>query len=223
MPLAGAYLFLLGLASGLALLTLSAYRRVSPRWLRSLLFALGLLVIGRYLTLALFTQPDAPQRFWPLRHLWFGTSVGLTIPSVFAVDQLIRHPAMTPKKLLQWFSPFLAVYGAVMLLAPLRPAFDPVAGWSLRLSGGWQALLSAVQGVFVVGFVGACALFFKKIPSAPIRVSLVWLAAAQVSLALDGLIPAVGGWYVRPSLYSEMLALLAIWHAYETSGRLQGL
>ena len=56
MPPAGAlYLFLLGLASGLALLTASAFRKVSPAWVRWLLLACGALVISRYVAMALQT------------------------------------------------------------------------------------------------------------------------------------------------------------------------
>ncbi len=219
--MAGTYVFLLGLASGIALLPLTAYRRVSPRWLKWLLVASGGLVLSRYITMALFTSFDAPQRLWSLRHCWFATSVGLTLPSVFAIDQLVRHPAMSPKKLLRWFSPFLVAYGCVILFAPMTVEPDRVSGWTPHLAGNWQRLLGLVQGTFVISFISICVLFIRKIPSRPIQTALAGLLVAHLYLGVDGLLLVCGRWYFRPFLYSEMLTLLAIWYAYETSARLQ--
>lgn len=211
-----AYLFLLGLASGLALLAITAYRRVSPIWLRWLLIAAGLLMLSRYLTMALFTHPEAPQRFWALRHCWFASSIGLTLPSLFAIDQLVKHPAMTPRKLLHWYAPFLAVYAAVIGWGPFTPQPNPFGGWLPMLNPAWRGVLSIVQSVFVVGFIGVCLMLMRKLPSRSIRIALLGLALSYSYLGVDGLLLALGGSYFRPFLYSEMVTLLAIWHAFET-------
>ena len=218
--LAGAYLFCLGLASGLTLLTMTAYRRVSPRWLKWLLVASGLFVMSRYVTMAIFTRLDAPDRFWVLRRCWFATSVGLTLPSVFAIDQLVRHPALSPNKILRWFAPFLVVYALVILAGSATPIPDRVIGWTPHLEGGWRFLLALTQSTFVITFVSVCILLMRKLPSAPIRLALFWLAVGHLTLGLDGFLVASGRWYFRPFLFSEMLTLLAIWHAYETSASL---
>lgn len=214
---AGAYLFLLGAASGLAVLAISSYRRLSPAWLKWLLVASGVFLVSRYVTMGLFTHPDAPERYWALRRCWYASAIGLTLPSVFAVDQLIRHPAMTPGKLLRWYAPFLAVYAAVMLLGNAQPAADPLIGWVPRLSPAWRLVVSVTQGLFVAGFLAVCGLLARKIPVRRIRMALSVLMAAQAYLALDGLIVAFGGWYPRPFLYSEMAMLLALWYAFETA------
>ena len=222
MPLAGgAYLFFLGLAGGLSLLTTTGYRRVSPAWLRWLLMASGLFVFSRYVALALFTSPDAPREFWAWRRCWLATSAGLTIPSVFAIDQLLRHPAVSPKQLLRWCAPFLAVYSLLIAFGQFAAAPDRVVGWTLQLSPGWQTLLALTQAVFVLGFIGLGLLLIRKIPSWPIRSALIGLVVAQGYLGLDGLLLAMGRWYFRPFLYSEMFALLALWYAYEVSASLQ--
>ena len=221
MPAAGGYLFCLGLASGLAVLSLTGYRGVSPVWLKRLLIAAGLGVVSRYVTMALFTVEDAPQRFWALRHCWFATSVGLTLPGVFAIDQLLRHPALSPKTLLRWFSPFLAAYGALILFGYVTPERAPFGGWTLHLSGGWRVLVSVTQGSFILGFVVTAAGLMRKIPSQPIRLALLGLILGYSWLGLDGLLVTMGRWYVRPFLFSEMLTLVAIWYAYETSAELQ--
>ena len=218
---AGIYVFLLGLASGTALLTMSAFRRVSPRWLKWLLLFTGVLMIGRYVTLALYTTIDAPQRFpsW-LKHCWLFSSVGLTLPGVMAIDQLLRHPGMSPKKLLTWFSPFLAAYTAVILFGPLTPVPDRVVGWTLTLAPEWTGALLVVQAAFVVGFVGICVMLVRKIPSPPIRSALVGLALAYIYLGADGVLVALGRWYFRPFLLSEVFAMLALWRAYDISAAL---
>ncbi len=216
-PLAAWYLFDLGLAVGITCLTMSAYRDISPRWLRWLLLASGLFVVSRYLTMALFAISPQPQGFWGLRRCWLATSVGLTFPSVVALDQLVRHPAMSPKKLLRWFSPFLIAYTLVFAFGRFELLPNPLGGVIPRLAGAGLWLLALTQGGFVIGFLGFGALLIQKLPSRPIRLALLGLMRAWGYLALDGLIVACGGWYFRPFLFSELLALLAIWFAFETA------
>lgn len=219
--LTGPYLFLLGLASGVAILTATAYRRVSPVWLRWLLIASGCFMMSRYFTMALFTAPDAPQRFWALRHCWFASLIGLSLPSVFAIDQLVKHPAISPKKLLVWLSPFLLVWAAIILFGHSIPRPDPSLGWTLSLSTGWRWVASSVQTVFMIGIIGICVMLMLKLPSRPIRMALLGLVLGYGYLGVDGLLLALGASYFRPFLYSEMVTLLAIWHAYETGATLQ--
>ncbi len=229
MTFAGTYLFLLGLASGIGLLALTAYRRVSPHWLRWLLMASGVFVMSRYLTMALFTMEDAPVR-WPLlRHCWYASTVGLTLPSVMAIDQLVRHPAMTPRKLLTWFSPFLLIYAGVIWFGPRAPLVTkfwiPGMGggfhWLPGLGGFWRLLLIATQTVFVIGFVAIAVSLVRRLPVPRLRRALLGLVLAQLALGLDGLSVLFAWSYFRPFLYSEILASLALWYAYETSAALQ--
>jgi len=214
--LASAYLFLLGLAAGFALLFVTACRKASPAWLRWLLMACGLAVVARYGTMALFTNPEAAKHGWGLWRLWFASSLALPLASAVAADQLVRHPAMTPKKLLTWFSPFLVAYGAVMCFGQATPTPDPVAGISPELTAVWRRMLAATHVVFALGFIGIAVMLMRKLPSPPIRLALLGLCVGVFALAADGVLLAVGGWYFRPYLYSEMLMLLALWHAFET-------
>ena len=220
-PLVGSYLFLLGLTSGLALLAITSYRRVTPRWLRWLLMASGVFLISRYVAMACFTQPEAPRHCWALRHYWLASSVGLTLPGVVALDQLIKHPAMSPNRLLAAYAPFLLAYAAVMLFGSYAPQPDPQGGWVPALSLGWRLMLSVVQGIFVAGFIGLCLVLARKLPSRSIRVALLALAGAYAYLGMDGLLLASRHWYFRPFLFSEMATLLALWHAYEISAKPQ--
>lgn len=213
--MAALYFFLLGLSTGLVVLTLSACRRVSPAWLRGLLVLTGLFIASRYVAMALFAAADDPHQVWRWRHSWFATSLGLPLAASFAVDQLIRHPAMTPMKLLRWLAPFLVVYVAIIVAAPITASPDRVAGWTLHLPAGWQRLLGLTHLLFTALFLTVTVLLMRKIPSTPIRIALGGLAAGFVLLAIDGLLSALGVWYFRPYLFSELITLFAIWHAFD--------
>lgn len=211
---------MLGLASGFALLAITSYRRVSPFWLKALLMASGLLLIIRYImTMPLKEQISLYQSMGSWAVFGAGSvamtlgkwqavsSIGLTMPALFAVDQLIRHPAMTPKKLLRWYLLFLLVDGIAILTAMV---------WVWSLFVHWALLIG-----LTFGFVGACVLLARKIPSAPIRRALVGLALSYGYLGVGFLMDFRGWWNDTLLLSSEMAALLALWYAYETSARLQ--
>ena len=186
--------FWLGLAIGLTGLALSAYRLISPKWLLWLLVASGGLAIARYLAMAMFSTSGEPA----LQRLWFGSTIGLTFPGLVAVDQLVRHPAMTPQKLLKAYAPFFTF----SLLALALKSMAVLALTQLAYAGlmGWLALLLS-----------------KKVPSRHIQVALWGLVAAFLYIALDGVLLALGVWYRWPFLYSELLTLLAVWWAFETA------
>lgn len=174
--------FLLGLAGGLVVLTITAYRRVSPWWLKWLLSANGLLLLSRYAMLAHIAAEENGLRWWQ-----FVRSVSLTLPGVFAVDQLVRHPAMTPKKLLRWYSPWAIAYG-IMTFTP----------W-------WREARGVLTGLFTLLFLWICGMVIRKLPDRRIRMALIGLCLAYLCLGFSGL------------LLTEMLVLLALWHAYDTS------
>ena len=224
---AGGYLFLLGLAGGLAILPLTAYARVTPGWVRWLLMAAGIFTAGRYVALAYIMMfAGGPVE---IGQLWFGSTVGLTLPSVFAVDALVRHPAMTPKKLLLRFSPFLAAYAALLLFARGDVIVYRIAQGStvipdrvFLLAPVWRMFAFVVQALFVIGFVGLCLLLVKKIPVQAIQSALLILAAAHSYLGVVGLLLATRGWwFTAPFLAPEMLVLLALWYAFQIADSLR--
>lgn len=219
-PLAGAYVFVLGLASGIALLAFTSYRHASPAWLRWVLFGCSLLMVCRYVAMAHFALSPSPEAIWHWRYAWRASAIGLALPGIFVIDQLLRDPRMSPKVLLIRFSPLLAV-SVALLLAPADAVPDRLLGWMPHLHTPWRLAASTIQALFVAGYVVWCALIMHKVPSAPIRRALAGLVVGYLWLAADGLILAFGGWYVRPFLYSEMFTLLALWHAYDTAFQLQ--
>ena len=216
-PGGGWYLFWLGLAAGASGLAMSAYRFVSPRWLKWLLWASGLLVTSRYLAMATFATSAQPPMGWLLQRVWFASVIGLTFPGVVALDQLVRHPAMTPKKLLVRFSPFLLAYALVLLLGRIEWESHPLIGLHPRLVGWAVGALACAHAAFILGMLGLGFLLAKKLPSTPIRLALAGLMAAYAYLGADGVVLAVGRWYSWPFLYSEILALVALWLAFDTA------
>ena len=214
-----AYFFLLGLSSGLALLMMTAFRRITPGWLRGLLLASGSFVISRYLAMATFANAARPDAVWPWHYCWFATSLAIPLQTAFAMDQLIRHPGMTAKTVLLRFSPWLAAYAAIILFGRMEAAPDRVVGWSVHLAPGWQWLLAAAHATFVLAVVSLVAMVARRLPSPPIRLALWGLAASQLLLALDGILAWLGHWSFHPSLYSEAFALVALWYAYDTASR----
>lgn len=192
-PLAGTDLFLLGLASGLALLAMSSYRHVSPGWLRWLLLGCGLAMIFRYVCLAQFAMAAT---FDYLGSSHRAELVSLMLPGIFAVDQLLRDPRMSPRILLIRTS-FLFIAYAALLIAPAQ----------LR-----RSFILLIQSIFAVGFTGWAGLIMWKVPSLPIRRALAGLVGGYAWLALSG---------VGLSLYPEILTWLALWYAYDTAFQLQ--
>lgn len=203
-PAAG---FLAGLGCGFTLLVASALRPVSPRWLRVLLLCLMLVQAAWYL-LSLLASP-AVWLPWS-EPLWLLTATGLLVSSVFAIDQLLRHPAMSPRRLLRWCSPLLIV---AIVAAPLLryPPLIPFLG---------RALL--YLGVYMLGSLGFSIwmlVLFPKIPSRVMRGAVCLLAAAHAMRAGEIL---YGLWRVGiPAIvHADLFLLMSLWYAYDLAYRL---
>ncbi|MBI4597675.1 MAG: hypothetical protein HY737_04645 [Candidatus Omnitrophica bacterium] len=190
-------IYLVGLASGVVLLPITSFRRLSPLWLKLLLVAAGCLLIIRYLMLGLPDPVAPPMGRWSAPFVRLTGAIGVTLPGIFAMDQLIRHPAMTPQKLLRWCAPLIAL--------------DLVTCWRIPL-----AML--VQGAVGLGLASACAMLGGKIPVPSIRKPLAILglaygmwAAANLLIGLATAIP------LRWMLLAELNLMLAVWHAFDMS------
>ena len=201
------HLVALGLALGCTVVAMTAYLSVSPAWLRGLLLGSGVLAAGRYVSMAVLAVNGSAGANWLVTHAWFGTSIGLTFPAAVALDQLVRHPAMTPQKVLRVYAPFFAADVLVLLFGRVQVALDPVAGVDVALLGLWNWLLVASQALFVLGVLWLGAALITKIPIRRIQLALAVLMGAYAALGLN----------VRPVLWSEMAACLALWFALDTA------
>ena len=233
-PQASPSAFLLGVAAGLTVLTMTAYRRVSPSWLKWLLLATGVLTLSRYIVMACVGAASSPDRFWSWGYGYYVRSIGFTLPSVMAIDQLLRHPKMSPQRLLRWIAPLLLVDALIIGVATFAPPLDRLRGWVPHTTGWRPVLIDALLGArwvfslaqwaFIIGFIGVTALLRRQpYVAQPTRRALWALLLAYMILGADEALVAIGGWLTPPLLYPDMAVLLAIWYAYDTSATLSQL
>lgn len=216
-PLQGWYLFCAGLAAGVAILALTGYAALSPRWMKWAVIAAGLFTLSRYVAMAACALVPNAASSWVVQRCWLGASVGLTLPTVVALDQLVRHPAMSPKKLLQRVAPFLAGYAIVLAFGAFDAQPDPLLGARPHLVGWAAILLAIIHACFVLGFLALSFLIIRKLPVRRIQAAIAGLMLAQLSLGADGALEHLRLWSFRPLLFPELLALLAIWWALRTA------
>jgi len=216
-PAVARHLFELGFAGGVSVLAASAYCAVSPRWLRGLLLACAALVIARYATLAALATATGLGGLAPWHRLYLGSAIGLTFPGVVALDQLIRHPAMTPKKLVTWYAPFCAIYAFIMLCGPLAITGDIVSGVQPHLAGWAAVMLGATQSAFVLGFLWLAWQAARRFPIATTRRAIFGLMAAYLCLGIEGVLVAIGDRPTHRFVVTEIVASLAIWFALDTA------
>lgn len=221
MELRELYCFLLGLSAGVALLATTSYRRVSPTWLKWSLLASGTLLMAHYLTLALFTSPTPPQHLWALRFLWHLMPITLLFPAVMAIDQVLRHPAMSPTTLLKWLAPFLVADILMIVLAQSTVIPHPITSWMLSMDRGFVILSTLLHEAILVTVISVCLLVIRKPLPHLMRQALGVLALGCTVLGLALTLVAARAWDRIPLLISELLMLLALWHAYEAGAELQ--
>ena len=213
--LTGWYGFFLGLAAGMAVRAATAYRTVSPRWLRWLLLGLAALVASRYVTLMVWANSAEPSRWLWLRHCWLASIVALPLPSLLALDQLVRHPSWSAMRILRYCSPVLVLYALIMLFGPGALQPHPLAGWVPELRMPWRAALIVVQSVFVLVFAVLCTLLILRMRSRRVRLAVSGLLLGHVSIALAH-VPAVAQHAGHCALLlTEIFTLAAIGHAFD--------
>ena len=198
-PSAGWTIFLLGFSAGLCGLLLHEYVLLSPRWFRWIVTLSGLGVISRYVLLAMIVITPPATLGWEVRLIDAWASISLTLPCAVAVDQLVRHPAMTPKKLLGFYAPCAAA---------LLVTF---------ITGSNRALLAVIHGAFALAVVWFSTLLIRKLPGTSVRLALAGLAAAQVVLAGCRLVGLLFALDIRLVLLTDLLVLASIWTALKTA------
>ena len=208
----------LGAALGLVALPLSVCLDVSPRWLRQLLIGCGALLALRYLVMALSLAGGDARAWWGVRSLCSVHLIGLTWPAVVAADQLIRNPAVTPKTLVRWYAPFLAISLFIMVFG--HTGLMPAGGDEVRLAllGGWARLAGLLLGLFATALWAIGGAVWTRLPTGPVKAALTGLLGAYALVGLEGLVqatrPSPGPW-----MWPEMLALVALWAALRAGQR----
>lgn len=183
--------FLLGWAVGASALLFSEYLALSPRWFRWVIAAAGFGVVLRYWLLALTAITPVPLAAWMIDGVDVWAAVSLTFPCAVALDQLVRHPAMTPKKLLRSYAPVAAAWMVAVIVNRLAVAI--------------------VHTAFALLVVWMGAQLIRKLPLHKIQLSVAGLAAAQLLLAAQRLAGSQAVLDIRVLLASECVVLGSIW------------
>ncbi len=200
-------LYLTGFASGTVLLALSGYRQASPSWLKWLLWATGAFLLTRYFMTILALQ-SFPEVFFQIHHYrWAVATTCLGIPGLFVIDQMLRHPAMSPEKFARIALPVIVLQALCVVLSDFVP-------WIMWLSFGIYQLTA-------LGLVGFCLRLMFQVPNALMKRALAALIFGFGCLAVEGLISLQGNPFAAPGLLSEIITLIALWYAYEASATLR--
>ena len=184
-------IFCLRLSTGASALLFSEYLALSPRWFRGVIAAAGLGVLLRYWLLVWTAITPVPLTAWMIDGIDLWAAIGLTLPCAAALDQLVRHPAMTPKKLLRAYAPIAVAWMPAVVLGPLASA--------------------VVQSAFALLIVWVGARLIRKLPVRKIRLSVAGLALAQLLLAGQRLAGSGVMLDIRVLLVSEGVVLGSIW------------
>ena len=131
--------------------------------------------------------------------MWLAGLIGLTWPVMAAVDQLVRHPAMTPKKLALWYAPFL-VCSLVAIVGGMARAVG-------CLLAGFSAVLMVVAGAM-----------WRRLPPGAVKSALAMLMVAAVACAAEGVARAIDPSGL-PWMWPEALVMTGVWRSFRAASR----
>ena len=214
---AGWYVFFAGVAVGGVLLASTAYAHVSPAWLKWLLLASAALAVSRYVSMTVFAVSFDPSPPWLWSRCYYATTIALTFPGFVAMDQLVRHPAITPKKVVMCYAPFFIMNAAVLLCGTTQIVPHPLVGGRPRFTGAWPALLGFSQAAFLLCLFGAGVMLMRKLPASRIKFALGILLGAYAVLGICGVFAHRSATPLQPYLWAELLTFAAIWFALDTA------
>ena len=156
--------------------------------------------------------------WWTIRSVWCVHLVALTWPAVVAADQLIRHPAVTPRALVRWYVPMAMAGLGVIVLGQIGLVPESGVGMRLALLGAWARAAGLLLGSFSIILIVVGGMVWRRLLPGPVKTSLSALLAAYALVGLEGVVQLV-----RPSpapwLWPEMIAFLALWNAFQTAQR----
>lgn len=196
-------IYLTGIASGTVLLAMSAYRHASPVWLKWLLWITGLFLILRYTLTVLFLESGSLHFFQLQSYRWAVATACLCVPALFVIDQMLRHPAMSPEK-----------FARIALPAILIQALCVLFGDQFAFLG-WVSF--GVFQLFALALVVFCIRLWPQIPNTLLKRALSILIAALAFLAGESIMSLMGSTLSASGVLAEILMLAALWHTYETS------
>ena len=196
-PMAGFYM--LGLVTGTALFPVWTFGRVSPSWMRGLILGCQLVIAAHYCLLGQM-PPAGPDDLQWFRPVWLAQGAQVIVSAV-VLDQLIRHPAMSPRRLLLAAGPFAAV--------PVLAAIIGPGAWT---AWGTEGALTAFHLLYAA--VGGFLLLKIRMRRLQGMLALLLIAHLAFWASQSRLVP----W--RSSAWADVVLYCSLAFAYQTSAAL---
>jgi len=159
----GAYFFILFAVIFLVFLNIIQIKKHSNIIIRLVCFFLFIVTGLRYITLLLFTFnfPVGILKF--LAYFYYGSMIGLTIPSIVALWYTIPRfrKKINEKRLLLFLTPLFIFYFFMLYLQPLEIVIKTGIGYGLRLLFPWNLFVSIYYGFFVMIILLLCVSGFR--------------------------------------------------------------
>jgi hypothetical protein len=188
--------FTAGLSTGLALMLLLSFRPLSPRWLRWNLYLDGLFLA------AFSATRGAVEATAYAQYSSFVLTLSLALPSLFAIDQLVRHPAMR----LQRLSMAASIAFLVIVLCYVLEGFTQARLWG-RLSLVWGACVALAIAFMAVRFL-------KSVPHPTVKAALGGLVLGLAAITAHHLLN-LAGTAPEALMLLEPLAIFLIWFGFD--------
>ncbi|WP_069997392.1 hypothetical protein [Cellulosilyticum sp. I15G10I2] len=173
----------------------------------------------RYFTLIVYGDAPAYQQIMVLRYFYLASSIGLTIPTVSAiwyVTPLYREKISYPRYLL-YFTPWIIFYMYIIIRQPTVVVQGESFGYALHLIDRYPMYLSIAQGSFIAIVFILSIIGIMNYKNLQIRVQLLMIIMAQITLLLDGITYFIKIPHTFPRFtVSEVLGFAALIYAFSS-------
>ena len=187
--------------------------------IRLVCFFLFIVTGLRYITLLLFTFnfPVGILKF--LAYFYYGSMIGLTIPSIVALWYTIPcfRKKINEKRLLLFLTPLFIFYFFMLYLQPLEIVIKTGIGYGLRLLFPWNLFVSIYYGFFVMIILLLCVSGFRWYKYKFPRSQYLLFFLSYLLLLVDGLTILFNRTNTfQPFIISEAFVLIALLYAFST-------
>lgn len=199
-------------------LNLSVIPHVMDKTLKRIVITLLLFTSMRYVALIIYGDSPTYELLQVFRYFYFASSIGLTMTTLLAIWYVLPILRKRFKSYMVplIFLPWNLFYIYVIVKQPTEIIKGNQFGYQLQLIDRFPFYLSIVQGSLVTIIILICLYGIYKYKHLQIRVQLIFIIAAQVLLALDGIsfsmsLPRV----FMPFTITEAFGFAATYYAYK--------
>lgn len=214
------YILLIGvciIAVGVLVLNIGAVLHNRYLMLKIVCIILFVFSMLRYFTLIVYGDFPTYQQLMTLRYFYLASSIGLTIPTVSALWYIVPlyRESIAYKHYLLFFTPWIIFYGYVIITQPTEIVQGASFGYALELTGRFPIYLSIAQSAMIAVIIILSVIGIVKYKNLQLRVQLIVIIIAQLTLLLDGLSYFIEVPRTFPRFtVSEIFGFLAIFYAF---------